>query len=291
MSQADSLPLSEQETVFSEQENVLSEQENVLSEQETVFSEQENVLSEQETVLSEQETVLSEQEIVNVTEATESRDDSLPLTEEQVMHRKQRKSNVGLSRGESVKQTENVPNANMNDKSKPGLPLKPDLNLSGNKPSSIPRKRSKKDVKGELIVSELYSESESDQSRKDSDKSQQEMRQKLMNGSVSGASVVRTDSKSKVRKSSSSSSSKTDVGKDSNQNITYMKHEDKPVDKSRTASEKQSVDIIANSKEKSEVTAENGNTKNRRNKRRQVNPSGICQESFAAHDKHYGVLV
>lgn len=255
----------------------VSQVESLPSEQETLFSEQETVLSEQETVLSEQETLFSEQETIIVTETTESHDDSLPLSEEQEMNRKQRKtSNSGPSGRDSAKQNGSSSNSNMNNKSKPALPKKPDINFNvTEKKSNAVSNQLKKVQEGELIVSELFSESESDQSRRDSDKSVQEKKQKLANGSAGEEKLSRTDSKSKDATSSGSTSNKKEVTRDSNQNITYLKYEDKGTKEVKNSSqtgssEKHSVELTANSKEKTDLTSENGGTRSRRNKRKQV---------------------
>lgn len=257
----------------------ISQVESLPSEQETLFSEQETVLSEQETVLSEQETLFSEQGTIIVTETTESHDDSLPLSEEHEMNRKQRKtssSNSGLNDRDSAKQNGSSNVSNMNNKSKPALPKKPDINFNvTEKKSNGVSNQLKKVQDGELIVSELFSESESDQSRRDSDKSIQEKKQKLANGLVGEEKLSKTDSKSKDANSSGSNSNKKEVTRDSNQNITYLKYEDKGNKEvknfSQTGSSKNhSADLAAHSKDKTDLTSENGGTRNRRNKRKQV---------------------
>ncbi|XP_053407466.1 kinase non-catalytic C-lobe domain-containing protein 1-like isoform X3 [Mercenaria mercenaria] len=255
VSQAESLPLSEQETV-------LSEQETLLSEQETLFSEQDTLLSEQGTVI--------------VTETTESHDDS--LSEEQEMNRKQRKtssSKQGLSGGESFKQNENLNTSNINNKQKPSLPKKPDINFnaSGQKTSVANGSLSKKTQDGELVVSELFSESESDQSRKDSDKSVQDKKQKLTNGSITGEKLASTDSKSKDSRNNGSNLNRKDVHRDSNQNITYLKYEEKTSkeikNSSQTLTGMSEKQTAFGGNNKTDMTVENGSAKNKRNKRKQ----------------------
>ena len=247
------------------------------------LSEQETVLSEQETVLSEQETLMSEIGTVIVTETTESHDDSLPLSEEQEMNRKQRKtsssSKQGLSGGESLKHKENLDTSKTSNKQKPALPKKPDVNVnaSGLKSSVSNGNTPKKTLVGELVVSELFSESESDQSRKDSDRSAQDRKQKLLNGSAeNGSNLTRTDSKSKDSRTNGTSVNRKEVSKDSNQNITYLKYEEKTSKEIKNTSQslagvtEKQIESGGNNKEKTDLSSDS-NSKNRRNKRKQVN--------------------
>jgi len=195
----------------------------------------------------------SEQETVIVTEeTTESQDDSMVLSEETDMN----ESLITFQSNTNISQN-SIP------KPKPSLPKKPDISVTqSDKPvtvvnGSIPRK-------GELTVSELYSES-------DTSEICHIEKRRLPNGS-STSGLKRTDSKSKTSKTNGSlKPCKKELQTDSNQNITFVQHEYGEmglVEGRQTTGDKQGE--VTGSKDNSEGTIELSTGKSKRNKRKQV---------------------
>lgn len=223
---------------------------------------------------------MSEQGTVVVTETTESHDDSLPLSEDHDLDTKATLSSSTHNTNSediSTKQIEQN-SSKMKDSNlqKPVIPRKPDLkpSVSGDKMNVLNSVKQPPPNTGELTVSELVSESESDQSRVDSDKVQMNGKQK--NKSNSGNSDnSRKKEKTKERRSSNSGTNKKEMSRDSNQNITYMKHEEKS-SKESDSNIGLNKDTVLETNENGilidnpELNVENGNTKSRKNKRKQV---------------------
>lgn len=138
-------------------------------------------------------------------------------------------------------------------KPKPALPKKPDSVTTGSENTG---KSANHGIsrKGELTVSELCSESDN------SEKSQMD-KKKLSEQ----AGLKRSDSKTKdLRGSGDSKSGKKELQTDSNQNITFIQHEE-GLSSNKGQSQENSV-----SKDKSDGTKDQTGGKGRRNRRKQV---------------------
>ncbi|KAH3790012.1 hypothetical protein DPMN_168206, partial [Dreissena polymorpha] len=198
---------------------------------------------------------LSEHETVVVTETSESQNDSMQLSEDSEMDRKT-KTNASSLKSESVSNMSHMANFNP----KPALPRKPDLNTVMNNSENGMSGKGESEVK----VSELFSESDmSEQSKRLPEKKYSDRKHKM--SSNSGSEVGRSESKTKERKSSSSCSTKQEMVKDSNQNITFLKHDDVRISK---GGESVSGDVSVSSV-KNELLTEPSGGKSRRNRRKQ----------------------
>ncbi|XP_052771824.1 kinase non-catalytic C-lobe domain-containing protein 1-like isoform X3 [Mya arenaria] len=198
---------------------------------------------------------LSEQETVIVLDTTISQDDSI-LSEEFEME-KQTKTKSRL-KSDSTSDLSNV-------KPKPALPKKPDLTVTSghtSEESASTTQNSSSKTNGELVVSELLSESDtSDQSRKEQEKRSSERKHKL--SSSSSSDLNKSDPKPKERKSSSSS--KKELQKDNNQNITFLKYGDSGNKTQTTGDSEVATDINSNGLDKNEnAEPASGKKRNRR---------------------------
>ena len=172
----------------------------------------------------------------------------------------QKQSEVGKSKEESKKQ-------------KPAIPKKPD-NLTNSSDHKVIVNEIKNKAVGDLVVSELMSESDTDHSRLDSEKNHQSTKQPRNSNSKSNTSE-KSDSKTKNKERNGSNSSGQDLTVDKNQNISKPNGNVKSIENTKDQADTTKTGPKAdqnNSKTIEEVkpTTDSNLLKNKRNKRKQV---------------------